>query len=96
MNIHCAGGAQSGVRRDGRVPPRRKESDFVRYVRLISIAMTLLGIAMVIASEALGAGGMWTLTGLLLTVAGVVKVIMVGLWNGVAGFGAAQPTRDER
>jgi hypothetical protein len=78
------------------MPPPFEEYHPMRYLRLISIAMTVLGIALVAASMTFTFGGMWTLTGLLLVVAGVVKIIMVELWQSVAGFGAPQPSREDR
>ena len=59
----------------------------VRHLRLIAIAMTALGAGATLAALALGWGPLWTLTGMMLVVAGVVKIATVAIWNGVAGLG---------
>jgi hypothetical protein len=60
------------------------EPSIVRYLRLISYTLTIAGILAVVLSLTLDLPSMWTLTGMLLVVAGVVKIAMVALWHGVA------------
>ncbi len=67
----------------------------MRYLRLIAIAMTALGVGATIAALALGLGPLWTLTGMMLAVAGVVKIATVAIWNGFAGLGPIK-TGDDR
>jgi hypothetical protein len=67
----------------------------VRYLRSISILMVITGFAMVVLSEALGFTAMWTIVGMLLLVAGLVKVAMVFIWQNIAGFGSPPVPRDD-
>jgi hypothetical protein len=67
----------------------------VRYLRSISILMVVAGLAMLVLSEALGFGAMWTITGMLLLVAGLVKVAMVFIWQNIARFGSPPVPRDD-
>ena len=62
---------------------------------LASYALVALGIVALLAGELAGAGPAWTLTGLLLIVAGVVKVAVVKLWRTVAGFDDGATVRGE-
>jgi hypothetical protein len=61
----------------------------VRHLRSVSIVMFVLGAAIVVATRLLPLSPTWTLTGLLLTWAGIVKLIVVYLWHGIAGRGSA-------
>lgn len=61
----------------------------VRYLRPISILMVVAGLAAVVVSEAFDLNTMWTVTGMLLLVAGLVKVAMVYVWQNIAGIGSA-------
>jgi hypothetical protein len=56
----------------------------VRYLRFISYVLTIAGVAIVAISLAFDLPSMWTLAGMLLVIAGGVKIAMVALWNGVA------------
>jgi hypothetical protein len=49
--------------------------------------MTVGGIATVAAALALNLSGTVLLIGLMLIVAGGVKIAMIGIWSGFAGFG---------
>jgi hypothetical protein len=57
--------------------------------------MAATGLAMVVIATLLDIGLMWTVAGMLLVVAGIVKIIMVHLWVNVAGIGAARPSVDD-
>jgi hypothetical protein len=46
--------------------------------------MTVVGLALVICGVALDLPASWTLVGLLLAWAGIVKVVVVVLWRGIA------------
>ena len=60
----------------------------MRHLKTISAAMTLLGAAAVVASIALDLDATIIVIGMMLAVAGVIKVAMIGLWHAVAGVGA--------
>lgn len=53
----------------------------VKLARTISYAMTLLGAAMTVAGAALDLSPVITLTGMLLVIAGMVKIGMVAIWK---------------
>jgi hypothetical protein len=57
--------------------------------------MAVIGLVMLVLSEALGFGAMWTIVGMLLLVAGLVKVVMVHIWQNIAGFGSPPVPRDD-
>ena len=38
---------------------------------------------------------MWTIAGMMLVVAGIVKIVMVHLWVNVAGIGSVRPSGDD-
>lgn len=59
----------------------------MQHLKTISVVMTLAGSAAVIAAIALDLNATVTVVGMMLVVAGLVKVAMVGLWRTVAGFG---------
>ena len=61
----------------------------MHHLRNLSLLMVALG-ALLIAAAVVGPlGPAWTLAGLLLILAGVVKVVVVALWRGVADLSAA-------
>lgn len=53
----------------------------MRLVRIISYGLTVLGIALVAAGVAFDLSPAITLSGMLLIVAGVVKIVMLGIWQ---------------
>lgn len=66
----------------------------MRHLHHLSLAMTALGILLAVGAGVFGWGAMWLLTGLLLTWAGIIKVIVVAIWRH-AGIGApAAPSPD--
>ncbi len=60
----------------------------MRHIRWISVLMTVAGAVLAAAGLALPLDPMWTLVGLLLLWAGIVKVIVVALWR---NLGTPQP-----
>jgi hypothetical protein len=50
---------------------------------------------MIVVSEAAGLRAMWTVAGMLLVVAGLVKVAMVYVWQNVAGIGSPPASGDD-
>jgi hypothetical protein len=57
--------------------------------------MVVAGIAMIVVSEAAGLRAMWTVAGMLVLVAGLVKVAMVYVWQNVAGIGSPPASGDD-
>ncbi len=55
------------------------------HLRNLSILMLGLGVALVIAGEALDLGAVVTLVGLMLVVAGAVKIVTVRIWHAFFG-----------
>ncbi len=66
----------------------------MRKIRLISIAMALIGLGLAVVSVFADLGGVWTLTGLMLIVAGCVKTATIAIWHGFAGLGPIKTTDD--
>jgi hypothetical protein len=67
----------------------------MRYLRMISIGMTIAGIALVAISLLFDLGALYTLIGMMLTIAGVVKIATVAIWNGVVGLGPIKTSDDQ-
>lgn len=65
-----------------RVSARRGVS--VRRLWPLSLVLLAAGIALIVGGSVLSLGPTWVLAGLLLFWAGVVKVVVVHLWRGVA------------
>lgn len=61
----------------------------MRQLRNVSVAMTVLGIALVAIATIFDLPAMWTLVGLLLAWAGIVKVVVVVLWRGIFAANAS-------
>jgi hypothetical protein len=59
----------------------------MRYLRWASRAITVLGAIAILAALALDLGAALVLTGVLLAVAGIVKIVVVHLWMHIAGLG---------
>ena len=51
------------------------------YARIISIAMTVLGLILTTVAVIAGLSPFVTVTGMLLIVAGIVKIAMVAIWK---------------
>ena len=66
----------------------------MRHLRSISYLIAATGLAMIVLATLLGLREMWIVAGMLLVVAGVVKIVMVHIWVTVAGFGSAQHPPD--
>ena len=67
----------------------------MRYIRWTSNLITFAGIALIAAGVLLDLNPTITLVGMMLTVAGVIKVVAVGLWHGVGGFGAPLTSEEQ-
>jgi hypothetical protein len=63
----------------------------MRHLQLVSNVITLVGLAMVVVSLVLGLAALWTITGMMLVVAGVIKIVAVHLLISVAGFSPTDP-----
>ena len=58
--------------------------------------MTVLGLALVAFATVFALPAVWTLVGLLLAWAGIVKVVVVFLWRGIFAADASdRPPRDQ-
>jgi hypothetical protein len=57
--------------------------------------MAASGLAMIIVATLADLAAMWTIAGMLLVVAGIVKIVMVHLWVNVAGLGPARAPIDD-
>ncbi len=55
----------------------------VRHLHHLSLALFLGGVLLTIAAITLSLSALWTLSGLLLAIAGAVKVVVVYLWRNV-------------
>jgi hypothetical protein len=59
----------------------------MRHLRLTSYALTVLGLLTTGAGFALDLGAAVQLSGIMLTLAGFVKIVVVHLWTSIAGLG---------
>ncbi len=58
----------------------------MKQLSLLSYAITALGIMLVAAAIAAGLSALWLLSGMLLVIAGVVKIAVVHIWQRIAGL----------
>ena len=58
----------------------------MKQLTLVSYAITALGIAIVAAALVAGLSALWMLSGMLLMIAGVVKIAVVHIWQRIAGL----------
>lgn len=56
----------------------------MRYLRWTSYAITLAGILLVVVAGLANLSEVWSLTGILLAWAGIVKIVVVYIWEHVA------------
>ena len=73
-------------------PDRGKREDSVHTIRYLSWLLVGTGLALALAGEAFNLGAVVTLIGLMLVIAGVVKVVTVRIWH---GFFADEPPRGD-
>ena len=59
----------------------------MRHLHLASIAITALGLLAMILATLFDLGAAVLLAGLLLTWAGIVKIVVVYIWTHIAGLG---------
>ncbi|MDQ3657798.1 MAG: hypothetical protein M3457_22325 [Chloroflexota bacterium] len=62
----------------------------MRYLHLTSYGLTILGFATLIVAIAFNLNAMIQLAGLMLALAGIVKIVVVYLWTHVANLGSDQ------
>ncbi len=67
----------------------------MRYLRPISYGITIAGIVLVVAAIALDLSPTVALIGMMLVVAGLVKIATVAIWHGTFGFGVPLTHHDE-
>ncbi len=58
----------------------------MKHIATLSYVLTLAGILLTIWSIAADLSPLWQLTGILLVIAGVVKIAVVQIWQRVAGL----------
>jgi hypothetical protein len=66
----------------------------LRHLKIVSYLITALGIACVVAYVLFDLSPSVLLVGLMMIIAGAVKVTMIALWHTVAGFGAPVASDD--
>lgn len=59
----------------------------MKHLRTLSWVMTILGILLIAGTQIAGLGLTWLLAGVMLTWAGIVKIIVVFIWTNVAHMG---------
>jgi len=62
----------------------------MKHLRLTSYAITALGILLTVVAALASLGAAWTLTGILLAWAGIVKIVVVLIWTRLARLGTDQ------
>jgi hypothetical protein len=58
----------------------------MKQIALLAYAMTVAGIFLTVGSVIADSSPLWQLTGLLLVIAGVVKIAVVQIWQRIAGL----------
>jgi hypothetical protein len=58
----------------------------LRHLHLFSCIITLIGVITLVVGLVITNGEVWQLVGLMLVLAGIVKVVVVQLWSRVAGL----------
>ncbi len=58
----------------------------MKQLRLLSYAISAVGVLMVVTALAAGLSALWLLSGMLLVIAGVVKIAVVHIWQYIAGL----------
>ncbi len=66
----------------------------MRFVRITTWLVTALGLLLIAAAAGFDLGPMWLLAGIMLTWAGIVKIVVVLIWDRIAKLGTNdhQPT----
>lgn len=59
----------------------------MKYLHMISWAVTALGVLVLAAAAIASMAPLWMLVGLLLIVTGVVKIVMIQIWTRIARLG---------
>jgi hypothetical protein len=59
----------------------------VKYLNIAAWTITLLGVAMTAIAGFLGLDALWLISGLLLILTGIVKVVMLLIWTRLARLG---------
>lgn len=66
------------------------------HLRSLSVMLVVVGFGLLVSSLAVDLGPTWTLTGLLLAWAGIVKVVVMRLWRGLSPDGGLPTGSDDR
>lgn len=67
----------------------------MRHLRSVSVLLVVVGLVLLAAASLLDLQPTWALIGALLVVAGIVKVVVVVLWRGLATSDPATTGADE-
>ena len=59
----------------------------MRYLRYVSWVLVAMGVLAVVATPLFDLGEAVTLAGIMLILAGVVKIVVVHIWTNLAGLG---------
>lgn len=71
------------------------KASVMQHINVLSYALTALGLALTVGGSLLHINPTITLLGLMLVVAGLIKIAAVALWRGVGGFGAPLGAADD-
>ena len=58
----------------------------MKHLALVSYIITAVGVLLFAASVAAGLSPLWQLSGVLLVIAGAVKIAVVQIWQRIAGL----------
>lgn len=65
------------------------------HARNISVAMTALGLLLIVAGVLADLSPLWTVTGMLLFVAGIVKIAIVAVWKSFFSIPVEAPAQSD-
>lgn len=77
------------------IPRQSKRASAVAYARNISVAMTLLGLVLIVVAVIADLSPLLTVTGMLLFVAGIVKIAMVAIWKSFFSIPVEAPAQSD-
>ena len=77
------------------IPHRPKRASAVAYARNISVAMTVLGLVLIAVAVIADLSPLVTVTGMLLFVAGIIKVAIVAIWKSFFSIPVEAPAQSD-
>jgi len=72
-----------------------KRASTVAHARNISVALTVIGLLLIGVAVVAGLSPIVTLTGMLLFVAGIVKIAMIAIWKSFFSIPVEAPAQSE-